>query len=121
MTMRRFLLLSVAFVLALLGWCYWTAIADPVVREADVALPGWPAGTPPLRALLMSDLHVAGPDMPPERVARIVAQANALRPDIVLIAGDFISDRRGSTRSYSFAEAVVPLAGLRARLGEGIG
>jgi len=117
MTARRFLLLSVALVLALLGWCYWSAIADPVVREADVALPRWPAGAPPVRALLMSDLHVAGPDMPPERLARIVEQANALRPDIVLIAGDFISDRRSSTRIYSFAEAVAPLAGLRSRLG----
>src|SRR6476646_2772848 len=117
MSLRRFLLLVVALLLALLGWCYWTAIADPVVREADVALPDWPAGAPPLRALLMSDLHVAGPDMPPERLARIVEQANALRPDIVFIAGDFISDRRMSTRTYSFAEAVAPLAGLRSRLG----
>src|SRR3954465_741297 len=117
MTMRRFLQLSVALVLALLGWCYWTAIADPVVREAEVALPGWPAGAPPVRALLMSDLHVAGPDMPPERLARIVAQANALRPDIVLIAGDFVSDKGASTRAYSFEEAVAPLAGLRSRLG----
>jgi predicted MPP superfamily phosphohydrolase len=117
MTVRRFVLLMVAIGLALLGWCYWTAIADPVVREADVALPGWPAGAAPVRALLMSDLHVAGPDMPPERLARIVEQANALHPDIVLIAGDFISDRRASTRNYSFVDAVAPLAGLRSRLG----
>src|SRR3569623_150396 len=114
MTMRRFLLLSVAFVLALLGWCYWTAIADPVVREADVALPDWPAGAPPLRALLMSDLHVAGPDTPPERLARIVAQANALRPDIGFIAGDFLGDGAFST-SFSPDEAIAPLAGLLAR------
>ena len=117
MRVRRFLLLLVALGLALLGWCYWTAIADPVVREAQVGLPDWPAGAPPVRALLMSDLHVAGPDMPPERLARIVGQANALQPDIVLIAGDFVSDKRASTRAYSFEEAVAPLAGLRSRLG----
>jgi uncharacterized protein len=117
MRIRRFLLLSVALVLALLGWCYWTAIADPIVREAEVALPGWPAGAPPVRALLMSDLHVAGPDMPPERLARIVEQVNALRPDIVLIAGDFLSEKELSTRLYSADEAAAPLAGLRARLG----
>jgi hypothetical protein len=117
MSVRRFLLLLVALALALVGWCYWTAIADPIVREAEVGLPGWPAGVPPLRALLMSDIHVAGPDMPPERVARIVAQANALHPDIVFIAGDFVSDRRVSTHAYSFAEAVAPLARLRSRFG----
>ena len=32
---------------------YWTAIADPVVREAEVALAGWPAGAAPVRALLI--------------------------------------------------------------------
>jgi predicted MPP superfamily phosphohydrolase len=117
MSIRRFLLLLVALGLALLGWCYWTAIADPVVREADVALPDWPAGAPPVRALLMSDLHVAGPDMPPERLARIVDEINALAPDIVLIAGDFLSDKTLSTRLYSPDEAAAPLASLRARLG----
>jgi predicted MPP superfamily phosphohydrolase len=117
MTLRRFLLLLVALGAALIGWCYWTAIADPVVREAVIALPDWPAGQPPIRALLMADLHVAGPDMPPERLARIVAQANALHPDIVLIAGDFVSDRRVSTHAYSFAAAVAPLALLHPPLG----
>lgn len=117
MTVRRFLLTMVAIGLALTGWAYWTAIADPVVREADVALPDWPAGAAPVRALLMSDLHVAGPDMTPERLARIVAQANAQHPDLVLIAGDLVSDRRVSTRTYSLQEAVAPLAGLRSRFG----
>src|SRR4051812_16725919 len=73
MSIRRFLLLVVALVLALLGWCYWTAIADPVVREAEVAPPGWPAGAPPVRAVLISDIHATGPDMPPERIGHIVA------------------------------------------------
>ena len=41
----------------------------------------------------------------------------SLRPDIVFIAGDFISERRCRPISYSFAEAVAPLAGLRSRLG----
>jgi predicted MPP superfamily phosphohydrolase len=50
------------------------------------------------------------------RLERIVAQVSALRPDIVLIAGDFISDKRMATRHYSLAEAIAPLALLRPRL-----
>ncbi len=103
--------------LVLIGWAYWTAVSVPVVREAEVRLPGWPEGAPPIRAVLISDIHVAGPDMPPERLERIVVQINALRPDIVLIAGDFVSDKRTSTRHYPQAEAAAPLARLRARLG----
>jgi uncharacterized protein len=117
MTFKRFLLILAALLLLLLAWCYWSAIADPVVRQAEVDLPGFPAGQPPVKVALIADIHVQGPDMPPERLARIVEQVNALRPDLVLIAGDFVGDRSLSTRSYSMAETVAPLAGLRARLG----
>jgi predicted MPP superfamily phosphohydrolase len=117
MTFRRAFLFLLLLGLALLGFVYWTATRDPVVRETEVRLARWPAGQPPLRAVLAADIHVAGPDMPPARLARIVAQINALGPDIVLMAGDFISDRRVATRYYGYREALVPLAGLRARLG----
>ena len=88
-----------------------------MVREARVGLPGWPEGQRPLRILLASDLHVQGPDMPPERLARIVGQINALRPDLVLLAGDFSGDRALATRFYSYDEALAPLSGLRTSLG----
>jgi len=101
----------------LVGFAYWTATRDPVVREARFALAGWPEGQRPLRILLASDLHVQGTDMPPERLARIVGQINGLRPDLILIAGDFIGDRKLATRRYSYDEALAPLAGLRAPLG----
>jgi hypothetical protein len=101
---------------ALIGWSYWTAVSEPVVRTVRVAVAGWPDGTPPMRLLLMSDVHVGGPDMPPARVARIVAQINRLSPDIVLIAGDLVTDKRLATRYYSHDEAVAPLAELRPRL-----
>jgi predicted MPP superfamily phosphohydrolase len=94
----RILLLLVALGAVLTGWCYWTAVADPTVREASVGLVDWPRGEAPVRAVLISDIHVAGPDMPPERLARIVERINALQPDIVLIAGDFVSDKRASPR-----------------------
>ena len=117
MTFRRLLLFLLLAGLALLAWMYRTATLDPIVRRAELRLPGWPHQQPPVRAVLISDLHVAGPDMPPARLARIVAQIDGLRPDLVLIAGDFISDRRLATRIYSDDEAVAPLARLQPRLG----
>ena len=117
MTWRRFALILVALGLLLLAWCYWSAVADPVVREADVQLPGWPGGAAPIRVVLISDLHVSAPDNPPERIARIVGQINALRPDLVLIAGDFLTEKSVSTRNYGADEIAAALAGLRPRLG----
>lgn len=112
---RLFLTLS-AVGAALLAWSYWTAVSDPKVRTARVAAAGWPSGTPPLRLVLISDIHVGGPDMPPERLRRIVDRINRLAPDIVLVAGDLVTDKRLATRYYSHEEAVAPLAGLRPRL-----
>ena len=102
---------------AALSWCYWSAVQTPVVRHARLGLKNWPEGAPRLRAIVISDIHVAGPDMPPERLGRIVDQINALRPDLVLIAGDLVSEKRTATRYYSMADAVRPLGKLSARLG----
>lgn len=108
--------LAIAGVIALaIG--YANAARDPVVRHAQVRLPGWPAHQRPLRIVLASDIHVAGPDMPPKRVGRLVGLINRLNPDVVMLAGDFVSDKRVSTHQYTVAEALAPLKGLRASLG----
>lgn len=113
----RWLLLAVILAAALLAKGYWNATRDPVIRTATVAVADWPAGQPPLKILLLSDTHVADPDMPPARLVRIVGELNRLKPDLVLIAGDLVSERRGATQIYTPAEVVAPLAGLRAPLG----
>jgi len=113
----RWLLLLVLISAVLLGKGYWNATRDPVIRTAKVEVADWPAGQPPLRLLLLSDVHVAGPDMPPERVVRIVAEFNRLKPDLILIAGDLVSEKRSATHIYTAAEVVAPLGGLRAPLG----
>lgn len=107
-----------ALLLLALGAKAWhDTMADPIVRRASVVLPQLPPGTAPLRLALISDIHVAGPDMPPERLARIVAQVNALKPDLVLIAGDLVSDKRTATLVYTPAEIVAPLGEFNAPLG----
>ncbi len=111
------MLLLVLVSAAVLAKGYWNATRDPVIRIATVAVADWPAGQPPLKLLLLSDIHVAGPDMPPQRLTRLVASFNRLRPDLVLIAGDLVSEKRSATHIYTAAEVVAPLAKLRAPLG----
>jgi uncharacterized protein len=116
MKMLRLLVALPALPLLLLLWSYGEATSQPVLGRAEVKLRGLPPGTPALRAVLISDIHVAGPDMPPERLARIVEQINALKPDLVLIAGDLVSDKRTATHLYPTHEALAPLGKLRPRL-----
>jgi hypothetical protein len=54
MTILRPFLFLAAAELALLGYAYWSAIADPIVRQAQVELPDWPTGSESLRVVLMS-------------------------------------------------------------------
>jgi len=92
-------------------------MGDPQVMRAQIALNGMAADASPITAVLLADIHVAGPDMPPSRLEKIVAQVNALGPDIVLIAGDLVSEKRTATHVYTAAEIVAPLGQLRAPLG----
>ena len=95
---------------------YRNATAVPLVRRMNLSVPGYPETAPPLRVVLFSDVHVHGPDMPPKRVARIVDQINALNPDLVIAAGDFIGDNwLGET--YPIDQAIAPLSRLKSRLG----
>lgn len=115
--LRRLVLVLLIGGLALTGFTYWSATRAPIVRETTVRLAGWPAGVRPVRILLASDIHIQGPDMPPERLGRVVEQMMALRPDLILLAGDFMGDRQLATRYYSYDEGLAPLSGLRAPLG----
>jgi len=114
----RLVVRVVAGLIAICGLIAWhDTMRDPEVLTARLELAALPQDQKPLRLLLLSDLHVAGPDMPPSRLARIIDQANAQRPDLVLLAGDFISDRRLATHHYTFREALAPLAAIKAPLG----
>lgn len=111
---KPLLLAVIAIGVTVLGVGYWNATRDPVVRRAELRVAGL---TAPLRVLLVSDIHVAGPDMTPGRLSAIVARLNRLEPDVVLIAGDLISEKRLATELYDAEQTVAPLGGFRARLG----
>jgi uncharacterized protein len=110
---------AMAIVLAVLvGAKAWhDTMRAPVVERLVVESPALAAGSRPVRIALISDIHVAGPDMPPERLARIVAQVNGLKPDLIAIAGDLVSEKRTASHIYTAAEVIAPLGKLNAPLG----
>lgn len=96
---------------------YHDTMRDPVVQRLVIESDGLAADADPLSIAFLTDIHVAGPDMSPERLERIVAQVNALEPDLIAITGDLVSEKRTATHIYSPEEIVAPLGGLRARHG----
>ena len=99
-------------------WKMWSdTMSDPVVERLVIETDQMPAGSQPITIALVADIHMAGPDMPPERVERIVAQVNALGADIIAVAGDLVSEKRSGTKIYSAQDVIAPLGGLRASSG----
>lgn len=119
--MRRKILWTLLALVLLAGglalWLILNARAMPVVRRAEVVLP-FPADAPraPVTVVLLTDTHLSGPDNSPARMARIVAQINALKPDLILLGGDYIGDAKGGA-TYDARASIAPFAGLRAPLG----
>lgn len=116
---KRFLILLAACFVALAAlilYAFLEARRDPVVREASLSLPGWPAGAAPMRVVLISDMHAGNLATSPARLTRVVAQVNALRPDLVLIAGDFLPGH-DPIDSKTATAVLGPLKALKARLG----
>lgn len=112
---KRYVLVAALLIgLAMAAVAWRDTMATPDVRRMEIVLPGMAAGSAAVTVALLADIHVAGPDMPPSRVATLVRQVNALKPDLVLVAGDFVSDKRTATRHYSADEALEPLGKLSA-------
>lgn len=111
--MKRFALLLLGLGLAL-GWAGWLgAIRDPAVVRYRVELAGLQR---PLRLIHLSDLHGSNWDMPQVRLNRIMDQVNALRPDLVVVTGDFHASKIWDP-PMRMDDAVQPLTRLNAPLG----
>jgi uncharacterized protein len=70
-----------------------------------------------LTIAVIADLHACRPWMTPERIAAIVEQTNSLKPDVILLLGDYISALKLVTDDVSPEEWSAQLAKLSAPLG----
>jgi len=83
----------------------------PVINHREITMEGLPLGFDGFRVVFMSDFH-HGRWNSAEFIRECIARANALRPDLVALTGDFVD----------YGRAWIPgvareLAGLRARHG----
>jgi predicted MPP superfamily phosphohydrolase len=103
---------AAAFVGGSLGlWSLRSALGGVQLRRVAVTLARLPQALSGLRIVQLSDVHV-GPTIHKSFIETVVAQCNALRPDLVAITGDLVD---GSVEEL--AQHVAPLAQLRAKYG----
>ena len=86
------------------------------VARYDLSPPQWPAGLK-VRIAAIADLHACDPWMSLEHIHEIVQRTNALKPDIVVMLGDYVAGHRKVTRYIPASDWAPVLAGLKAPLG----
>jgi predicted MPP superfamily phosphohydrolase len=92
----------------------YAAVLEPnrlKVSQTNIRIRSLPPGMDGLRIVLMSDFHLF-PFTPVRLIQEAINQAGSLRPDLVLLAGDFV---------YSDAEAAFELSPILARLNPKLG
>jgi predicted MPP superfamily phosphohydrolase len=82
----------------------------------DVSPPNWPADLP-LKIAVIADIHACEPWMPAERIGSIVDLANAQKPDLTVLLGDFVGAQHFVTRYVPPGAWAEQLARLEAPLG----
>src|SRR4030095_8562234 len=95
-------------------------LSAPVLRlrvaRYHLSPPQWPAGFK-LKIAAIADLPACDPRTSRNRIERIVERPNALKPDIVVMLGDYVAGHRKVTRFIPANEWAAVLAGLKAPLG----
>ena len=93
----------------------------PEVSRVEIALRNLPAAFDGLTAAFLSDTHY-GRFVPLRYLAEVVETTNALRPDLVLLGGDYVQRHKGLKRLRRFrgeeiTRGIGVLGNLRAPLG----
>lgn len=112
---------------ALFEAAYWLNIyawfIEPnrlVVREVEIVSADWRGA--PLTIAAISDTHVGGPHVDAARVGRVVQRINRMRPDIVVLLGDYVGGHapeaeRSPAENQEILGGVATFAALNARYG----
>lgn len=120
----RWTLFAVIAVVETLFWInIYAWFVEPsllVVRRVEIVSEDWHGA--PLRIVAISDTHVGGPHVDAARMGRIVQRVNALRPELVVLLGDYVNghrnpEERTPAENQEITGGVATFAALRARYG----
>lgn len=106
----------VAFAILILVGMH-NAQSKPIVRRITLHMAGLPGGMRPTKVALLADIHLGNRGMTPTRLAEIVEQVDASRPDLILLAGDFVTGHDAQGAAERAAGLTQPLSRLRATSG----
>ena len=114
---RAIALLVSAIVLGLAVWSFALEPAFLTTRHYRLSIPHWHVDLAGLRIAVLADLHVGSPFNSIRKLHEIVAITNELKPDLILIPGDFVVQEVIGGSFVSPEDSAGVLATLTAPLG----
>jgi len=114
---RRAWLLLGFLCIALGADAFFIEPARLVVNRQELQLPNWPAELSGVRVALLSDLHVGSPHWGLSRLHELVTRTNAEKPDLILLAGDYLINNIWFGEHVEADPIATELGQLRAPLG----
>jgi uncharacterized protein len=117
---RRFLQFSGGFAATGFSTAAYGVGVEPLMRlevtDYQVQPRNWPSDLQ-LKIAAVADIHACDPWMTLAHIETIVACTNALKPDIIVMLGDYVAGHHHIRRRIEAPEWASVLAGLRAPLG----
>jgi len=123
-TRRRWLLGGALAAFEIVFWvCCYAWFIEPnqlFVRRVEIVSEEWRGA--PITIAALSDTHVGGPHVSAARMERIVQRVNALRPDLVVLLGDYVNGHeplaeRTQREQMEIAGGIAVFARVNAPLG----
>lgn len=115
--LRAIALVVLSVGVALAAWAFVVEPSSLRVHEYELTIPTWPRAHDKLRIAVLADLHTGSPFNGEGKLDRIVRRSNDARPDLILLAGDFVIQGVIGGSFVQPEQAAAKLSHLEAPLG----
>ncbi len=109
--LAAFLVVSAALCVA---YGYFVEPHRLVITTQTIAPKGWPKALDGYKIVAIGDIHAGSNGVDDAKLRRIVAETNALKPNLIVLLGDYVSEKNETELRMPISEIADGLAGFSA-------